>query len=381
MTITVGSPSKKLLISGDSHVIEPPDLFAKPLQKKYGEAVPKRVDEYRGVKGDFYFTGLEYFRVDELVEGEDEIQRKTLAAMRDPAARLRCLDEDGVYAELLNASSMLYTMRARNDQLVQDCCQVFNDWQAETCSHAPTRLFATAMIHMANVDWAVKELERVKKKGLRSAIINCDTRPEWEPYRSRKYDPFWAAAEAHELPVTLHIITGNVRDPFTLHGDERSNAPRFGWNVLSEAAPVLSCEFLFGGIMDRFPTLKVVLSEFEVSWLPYWIFRNEQRRDVLGPALGIDLPKKPIREYLPRIFHGLVDDPFFDRFTDLVDPKTVLWGSDFPHARCTYPNSQQVVSRVLAKLTPEARDDIAFWNATRLYGIAPPVGGREAILT
>ena len=369
--------SGRLLISGDSHVIEPPDLFTKTLSAKYGEAVPRRVSEFKGTKGQFYFTGYEYFRVEELVEGEGETQKKILAAMRDPEARLRCLDEDGVWAEILNATSMLYTMRARNDDLVRDCCEVFNDWQADVCSVAPKRLFGTGMIHMQDVKWAVQELERIKKKGLRSAIINCDARPEWEPYRSRKYDPFWSAAQSLDIPITLHIITGNIRDPFTLHGEERSEAPRLGWGVLNEAAPVLSCEFLFGGIMDRFADLRIVLSEFEVSWLPYWIFRNEQRQTSLGPALGIPLPKRPIREYLTRIFHGVVDDPFLSRAVGIVDPTTIMWGSDFPHPRCTYPNSQKIVDDILKDLALGIRDDIAFWNAARLYDIDPPAGGRE----
>ena len=92
--------SGKLLISGDSHVIEPQDLFTKTLSAKYGEAVPRQVTEFKGTKGQFYFTGYEYFRVEELVEGEGETQKKILAAMRDPEARLRCLDEDGVWAEI-----------------------------------------------------------------------------------------------------------------------------------------------------------------------------------------------------------------------------------------------------------------------------------------
>ena len=102
----------KLLISADSHVVEPADLFAKALGDKHGDKVPRFVDEYQGVKGRYYFTGKEHLRLSVLIEGDEAEQDKLTKAGRDPAFRLTCLDEDGIYAEVLYASSTLHTMRA-----------------------------------------------------------------------------------------------------------------------------------------------------------------------------------------------------------------------------------------------------------------------------
>src|SRR5262249_39823062 len=187
------------------------------------------------------------------------------------------------YGEIINATWCLYIMRAKNDDMVRDCCRVFNDWIAEYCSEAPKILLGTAMIHMENVDWAVKELERAAKAQLRSVIINADARPHWPPYRDAIYDKFWAAASDLKMPVTLHIITGEEIDLFALHGKDRENIVRSTLGVLGEAGPVLGNEFIYGGILDRFPDLKVVLSEYEVSWLPYWVYRMRQIQDALGP--------------------------------------------------------------------------------------------------
>ena len=361
-----------LLISADSHVIEPVDLFETALGEKYGDAVPREISEWQGHQGRFYFTGIEAFKLDELVEGEGEHQQKLFRATKDPAIRLQCADEDRVYAEILNATSMLYSMRIENDDLTRDCCRVFNDWLIEHCSEDPKRLLGTAMIHLEDVDWAIAELERSVKNGLVQAIINCDARPNWEPYRSSRYDPFWARAVEMDIPVVLHIITGNARDTFTLHGDERGDAARISWGVLSEAAPVLSNEFIFGGVLDRFPDLKVVLSEYEVSWLIYWMFRAEQRRLALGPALGMKMTDKPIAEYMRNVYHGTVDDPYIERALGIVDTKTVLWGSDFPHPRCTYPNSHKIVAEAFGGLAADVQADITYRNAARLYGIQVP---------
>ena len=360
------------IISGDSHVLEPGDLWSKPLGGRYGDAVPRMVEEHNGEKSPFFFTGYEYCRIDELVEGDEALQMKLLAAGSDPASRLTCLDEDGVSGEILNATWMLYTMRARDDALVQDCCSVFNDWLAEYCSHARNRLYGTSMIHMADVDWACRELERTAKLGLKSVIINCNARPEWAPYQDKHYDPFWARAEELEQPVTLHIITGNEVDPFTLHGSERTRVPITHLGVCAEAGPVLANEFIFGGIFDRFPNLKLVCSEFEVSWLPYWLFRVRQIQDDFGPALKIPAIAKPVDAYMQQIYHGLIDDPFLYNVLDLIDPKTIMWGSDFPHTRCTYPNTRHVIERIFSTLDEGTRDDIVFANCARLYNFDLP---------
>ena len=236
------------------------------------------------------------------------------------------MDEDGVWGEIVNSTWMLYTMRSLDERLVEDCCKVFNDWLAEYCRHAPNRLYGTSMIHMADIDWAVRELERTTKMGLL----------------------------------------------FTLHGKDRVNVPRSTIGVFAEAGPVLANEFIFGGVLDRFPKLKLVCSEYEVSWLPYWLFRTKQIQDDFGPAMNIPEIKKPIEEYMSQIYHGLIDDPYLDKVLDVIDPKTIMWGSDFPHARCTYPNTRDVIKRVFGHLDAELRDDIVYRNCARFYNMELP---------
>lgn len=361
--------AKEWLISADSHVIEPADLFTRALGRRYGNETPREIGEWKGRKGKFYFSGYEAYVTEALVEGKGALQKKMLKASVDPYARLDCNDEDGILAEVINPTAMLYSMRIRNRRLAQDCCRVFNDWLAEHCSADPSRMLGTAVIFMEDIDWATRELERIAKMGMVGAMINCDARPEWPRYREKSYDRFWARAQELGIPIVLHIITGNARDSFTMHGDERSEAPRTSWYLLTEAAPVLSAEFIFGGILDRFPKLKLVLSEYEVSWLIYWMFRAVQRQTQLGPAIGMKMGKRPIKDYMRSIYHGTVDDPYLDRALGIVDMKTVLWGSDFPHARCTFPHSHSAVRRAFGKLPAKTLRDITFSNAARLYAI------------
>ena len=101
-----------LVISGDSHVIEPAELWTKPLGARYGDAAPQMVSEYGGTKADHFFTGFEYVRVDEIVEGDEELQKKLVGSGTDPAIRMTCMEEDGVYGEIVNSTWMLSSRTA-----------------------------------------------------------------------------------------------------------------------------------------------------------------------------------------------------------------------------------------------------------------------------
>ena len=76
------------------------------------------------------------------------------------------------------------------------------------------------------------------------------------------------------------------------------------------------------------------------------------------------------------MFHGAVDDPYIAARLGIVDPKTILWGSDFPHPRCTFPNSHAVIRKAFGNLPDDVVADITFHNAARLYDIDLPDGGR-----
>ena len=75
--------------------------------------------------------------------------------------------------------------------------------------------------------------------------------------------------------MILHIITGQEIDPLVYFHDEEQykQAPRAMFNVWNEIHGTLGNDFIFGGILDRFPKLKVLCGEYELSWLPHVMYR------------------------------------------------------------------------------------------------------------
>jgi len=92
------------------------------------------------------------------------------------------MDRDHIFAEIVNSTWMLYAMRARNDRWCEPAAPSSMTGSANTVL-APTGGFRHRDGPHGDVGWAFQELATRGQKGLRSVIINCDTRPNWNTTR------------------------------------------------------------------------------------------------------------------------------------------------------------------------------------------------------
>ena len=158
------------LISADSHVMEPKDLWSSTLLDRFGDNTPRIIDEHLGKKGTFFYTDREVLKVGQTDQEAQKIGFQEAGFV--PEVRVEFHKQAGVAAEVVNATMILLITQGRYNNVVRACAGVFNDWLAEFCSHDPKRLIGVAMIPMDDVEWAVAELERIAKQGLRGATIN-----------------------------------------------------------------------------------------------------------------------------------------------------------------------------------------------------------------
>ena len=365
------------LISADSHVVEPFDIWEKAIGHKYGDRTPRIIHEYRGIKGEYFYHGAKdedifSMRVE---EAEKEAEERGLKECGyDPAVRVRFMKQANIKAEVLNTTLTLPLFRNPDYELVHACAQVFNDFLAEFVSYDPKRLIGTSVIPLDDVDWAVSELKRTVTKGLTSAMINCQAPEGRPPFRDSIYDPFWAAAQDANVPLTLHFRTGNkgiINEAVvpTLSEEERGEGPGMFVDIFNEIQVVLANDFIFGRILDRFPRLIIICSEFEMAWVPSFMARLEQMMQ-FGP--GMYLPKLQMRasEYMQtRIWHGLIDDPFAQFTIPLVGADQVLWGSDFPHVRSISFEAEGTVKKLLETLPFEAQEKVVGGNAAKVFNV------------
>ena len=369
------------IISADSHVMEPLDLWEKALYHKYGDRTPRSLNEYNGEKGLFFYSGYAggpVAPVDDLDPVVDaaafEAEQKGMGAVGyDPVVRVRFQEEAGVEAEALNSTRLLHVMRNTDVEVKQACAEVFNDWMAEFSSHNPKRLLGVSVIPMNDIEWATRELERTTKKGLVGPMINCQAPEGCPPYRKKEYDRFWAVANEANIPLTLHILTGQALDPIPLAGlqtdEEAEGNPSMWVNLFNEIQMVLADDFIFGGILDRFPNLKLICSEYETSWIPGFLSRLDQIEEV---ALRIRVYKVKMKasDYMrTRVYHGLIDDVYGQNMIPLVGASQFLWGSDFPHLRSIGLGAQERVTKMFKDLPREDQERIVGGNAAKAFNL------------
>lgn len=355
------------VISADSHVMEPSDIYWKALGAKYSERTPRNIDEHRGIKGNFFFTGKQVLT---LGEGDKTQAEKGLRpAGFLPEKRVEFQVNAKVAAEVLYGTGFLIMMQSEDAEVLQASAQVFNDWLADFSGYDNKRLLGVGMIPTADPVWAAKELERIAKRGLIGACINLQGPVGGVPYRDRSYEPLWARAQEMDIPLTLHSITGRVPDPYHVYS-QREKDEVVG-NLLAlgfEIQAALANDFIFGTILDRFPRLRLICSEFEIAWIPRFLWFIDQI--LVTRASRISLPPlkmKPSEYMRTRIWHGMIDDPFAAQVIAPIGPDRILWGSDFPHVRSIGLETQSRLKSLFADLTRPEQEKIVGGNVAALY--------------
>jgi predicted TIM-barrel fold metal-dependent hydrolase len=279
------APLESMLVSADSHVDEPSDLWEKRLPASMRERAPnfKKLRHREG-------------RPPLHLDGPQTAEPRAPKPERphggsDPAQRLKDMALDGVIAEVLYPTSASNLFYIEDSSLQQTCIQIYNDWISEYCQIAPDRLFGLAMVSTYDVDDAVNELLRCKKQGLRGAVI-WQSPPRPIPFASNHYDRFWAAAQDLEMPVSLHIHTG--------HGPSKGRqnyrgleAYRFAINGQLQEIMDSLLEIIFSGVLERFPRLRVVPAENEIGWLPFWLDQADKYFERFRNAEPIPIDKRP----------------------------------------------------------------------------------------
>jgi len=288
-------------------------------------------------------------------ESVDEWQAKVLDAGRakgglDSTARIAIMDEEGIAAEVTfpdfglpfelyspQLAAMLGHPLPTYDQ-VDAAHRAYNRWLVDFQSVAPHRFASMAIVRFADVEATVKELQTVAAAGIKGFVLSRFS-PE-EPLYSARFDPIWDAIEDLGLIVNSHIAISSVSDvpismPNTPHPGIASRL--FGSRLMFECHEVLS-HLIWGGVFERHPRLKVVLTEQGSAWTVRWLadadysYRGSYNRSDVRDYL-----KSSPSEYFQRHVH--LGSSSFSRAEvearHVIGIDRMMIGMDYPHHEST----------------------------------------------
>jgi predicted TIM-barrel fold metal-dependent hydrolase len=356
------------LISADSHVNEPGDLWVKRVPAKLRDRAPRleRFDDgdawiIEGVSDPINFgmnacAGLEPEEMKGWMRFED--MRK---GGWDPATRLEEMSRDGVDAEVLYPTPRLSNaiIASRDTEFHLAMIRAYNDWISEFVAYAPERFGGLAILPNRGVEEAVAEIDRVlDRPGIRGVVMGCY--PNGTLSIAPEDDKVWAVLAERGVPLGIHVSLTQ-----SMPAAHRAKLPGYGRFF---DAPNRMIEMVFSGMFDRFPELDVVFAETDFGWVPYVKEQIDNNFQRLNPVSGFGLTRLP-SEYIERHFHfGYMTDTFGLRNMDFVGSERILWSSDYPHISADYPYSWRTIQASLAGVRPPDRNNILHGNSERLYG-------------
>jgi len=368
------------LISADSHVNEPGDLWVERIDTQFRDRAPRVIENPPGLKPGAYLT-LEGIPPIHLAQGmgagkkPDELpqffQASTYNDRRaggwDPAERTKDMDLDGVEVDVIYTTLGFRQFWLTDAGLQRACFRVYNDWLADYCAYAPKRLAGLALISLYDVAEGVKELGRCAKRGLKGALIWASP-PESRPYSSPDYDPFWAAAQELEMPISLHSITGMGAESRLAIKTPLDRYVRSA--VLCHEVQRTLVVLIFSGVLERFPYLKFVSAENEVGWLPFFLQKLDQAQEEYRYLYPTPLKLTPSEYFRRQIFATFIDDRVGVASREFIGMENIMWSSDYPHTVSTWPHSREVVERDFKGVPENEKRQIVRENAARLYNLA-----------
>src|SRR5262245_9431260 len=370
-----------VLVSVDDHVIEPPTVFERHVPARWAARAPRLVfDRATGMQTWTWEGGATatpfICAVVTLPPHEWGYDPSTLAEMRpgcwDAEQRVRDMDANGTLASMcfptFAGMAGTFFAGAQDRELAYACLQAYNDWHIdEWCGSHPGRFIPLPISCIWDPELAAREVRRVARKGATAITFSEDPQALGYPsVHSGAWDPFFAACVDEGVVVAIHIASGQVGFPAGTPMEVASTLPC--WNALPAAA-----HLLWSKSLQKFPDLKIALSEGGTSWIPGFLDRMERqytRQTWVGSDLGGRSPTEVFRRHFLACF---ICDPSGLLLRERIGIDNIAYEVDYPHSDCTWPSSPEELWEhfELARCSDAEIRKITFENAARWLRFDP----------
>jgi predicted TIM-barrel fold metal-dependent hydrolase len=366
--------------SCDSHVVEPREVF-EGLEHRFGTRAPRIARDLQGRRGDWLILpgappipvgrlGIAGHRLDDpqtaerIARGYQGLNPGVL----DPSKRLDEQRQDGVCGEVMYPSLNMFTYAIPHRDVAQAVFERHNDWIVDYCAVAPERLIGIGCLPIPDVEASLRELERAAQRGVRGFLIPAHVPPE-RPYSHPDYDPLWAAVQERDLPLTMHIFVGTSWDGgLPPHWGTPAGTIK-GYTLAFTTAVNSMIDLICGGVVERFPRLKIVISEFETGWVAHVLRRLDHAR-YRTPQHAVDYLTLRPSEYFHRNFYvTFEDDAIGVRTRHEIGLANLVWGNDYPHHDAIWPRSMPILQELMAGVPEHEVEQMCFRTAVDLYRV------------
>lgn len=380
------------VISVDDHLREPRDMFEGRLPAALQDRAPRRVDTPDGGEGWLFddrllvdsglenVVGLDPYTWDRPPVRDTEMR----AGSYDIDARVKDMDLDGVYAHMCFPGGGFgfagrQIMAAKDPELGLATLRAYNDWHLDYLAGThPGRIVPMQLVWCVDPKVAAEDIRRNAERGFKAA-----TMPDLPPHMGLPrigddyWNPIWEALSETETVICSHLgSAGYVVDPLPkdvamqLRGKPTDPLDLTLSALFSATSFVTGVEWVMSGVLNRYPELKLALSEGGIGWLPMAVDRLEYIKDHSAVAefhRTWKWDETPAETLLNHVYFCVIDNPRNMDAVALIGSDHVMMETDYPHSDSTWPNSQELFHSRLKDLPLDDQLNLAYRTAERIF--------------
>lgn len=360
----------------DMHVYDPAFLYEKYMNPKWGDRIPRGRRNGRHGRVEFSIgAGRETLRAvtDVIDHGQKQVaDRYDFAVARDydAVSQLEAMDREGLDMAVLFRTSPLHCDETLEPEYANDLCRAWNDWIADFCKENPQRLKASALITLHDVDLAVDEVRRVFSRLGTTALSLCPEPINGRRIHDRYFDPLWEEIVKLDMALCFHPPARPKQDQVANKFFGHPNASIVALALRNPVELIQAvASFCAGGVLEKFPSLRVAFLEGNCAWLPWLLYRLDERSRLHGPLADVPLSRKPSEYFLHQCFISVDPDEYL--ITDVVNrlgDDNLVVSTDYPHIDAHFPHAIDEFFEI-GGLSDANRRKILWDNCERLYNI------------
>ena len=260
-------------------------------------------------------------------------------------------------------------LEGKDKELAMACVLAYNDWMVEEwCGDSDGRLVPLPIVPLWDVEACAAEVRRNAARGVRAVCFS-----EIPPHlglpsiHTGAWDPFFVACAETNTVVCMHIGSSSKMPATSADAPPAVQATLSFGNAMSSMS-----DFLFSGVLVRFPDLRLAYSEGQIGWIPYILERANdvwQEHRAWG-GVRDRVPEPPATYYYRQIYGCFFKDYHGIESIDRVGIDNITFESDYPHADSTWPNTSQLAQDMFVNLDDESIEKIVRGNAKSLLGLS-----------
>jgi predicted TIM-barrel fold metal-dependent hydrolase len=360
----VGLPAGTEIFSADDHISLAHDIFYERFPDVLKDKAPRIWYEdgaYQlGRKGQSFLPG-DFSAV--LMQYDDLAG----AASGNMEARIQQLREDGVDRELAFPNAVLALFHYPDKEVRELAFRVYNEYMAELQERSHGHFYGAGLINWWDAQGTRRTLSELKALGLKTFLLPLnpgkDDQGNVIDYSSTAMSPVWDEIEEAGLPVTHHIGETPPKSPCEV------NSVVVGMMINVDSFREMFAKYIFGGILDRHPRLRIGWFEGGIAWVPSALQDAEHMLASYQHMFNRQLDRDIRYYWNNHMSASFMVDPLGLRLIDQIGVDKVMWSSDYPHNESTFGYSEKSLAAVVDAVGPEAATRIVSGNIKEFLGI------------